>query len=65
MRHRWAHVSAIKAVDVTEMRTALGQVYSAMTMTPPTYSHATLFPGVTKVTAVDIAELRAAVLTIY
>jgi hypothetical protein len=48
----------VKAIDVTEMRTALAQAFNAAGLPPPIYSTAPA-PGVSIVVA-DIAELRAA-----
>jgi len=46
------------------MRTALTQAYEAAARTPPTYSDPALTVGQTSVRAVQIAELRAAVLAL-
>ena len=52
----------IQAVHITEMRTALGQVYEEAGETQPTYTDPTLAPGVMK--AAHISELRASVAAI-
>jgi hypothetical protein len=60
-----ARVTAIKAAHVSEMRAALDAVYTAMSLTPPAYSRPVLVPLLMTEAAVDIAQLRTAVLAIY
>ena len=55
----------MKAVHLTDLRTALHAVYVALGRTPPTYGDATITPGVTMITTGHISELRAAVLAIW
>lgn len=57
--------TVVKAVHVIQLRTALAQAYLAAALPPPTYtnSDATLAGG-SVVKAVDISELRAAVIAI-
>jgi len=59
-----AGVTLVKALHVTEMRTALDAVYVAAARTVPSYTHV-ITAGSTVITAVDIAELRAAILAIW
>jgi hypothetical protein len=58
-------VTVVKAVHVTDLRTALAEAYTAASRTPPTYTHAAVTGGITVITSVDIAELRAALLAIW
>jgi hypothetical protein len=60
-----AGVTPVKAVHLTESRTALHAAYTAAARTPPTYTHPTITGGATVITAVDIAELRAAILAVW
>ena len=46
------------------LRTALAQAYTAAGMTVPTYTYPTLTAGVSIVRAIDITELRNAVVAI-
>ena len=57
-------VTPVKAVHITQMRTALSQAYQAAGRTPPTYSEPSLIAGQTPIRAAHIAELRAAVLAL-
>ena len=50
----------VKAVHLTELRTALTQAYSACSLTPPTYTDPMIVPGRTPVKAVHWTELREA-----
>ena len=59
-----AGASIIRAVHISELRTALGAVYTALGMPPPSYTDPTLTSGETVVKVAHIAELRAAVLAI-
>ena len=54
----------VRAQHVIELRTALDAVYAAASRTLPAYSR-TLTPGQAVVAAVDVAELRAALLAIW
>jgi len=52
----------VKAVHLTELRTALNGVYDAQGKTPPTYKEdPTIFPGQTAIKKAHIAEIRQAV----
>lgn len=55
----------MKAVHVMELRTALNDVYAAAGRSVPTYTHATVTSSTTLITAVDIAELRTAILALW
>jgi alpha-tubulin suppressor-like RCC1 family protein len=59
-----AGTTSIKAVHLTDLRAALAAVCTAAGRTAPTYTHATLTGGAI-ITAVDIAELRAAIKAIW
>ena len=52
----------VKAVHLTERRTALDAVSAAAEQTLAAYTRATITGGVTVITAVDVTELRAAIL---
>ena len=52
-------MTTIKAVHITELRTALGDVYTAVALSKPTYTDTSLAGIVVK--AVHINEVRAAV----
>jgi hypothetical protein len=54
----------VKAQHIIDLRAALDGVYAAAGRTPPTYSR-TLTPRQAVVAAVDVADLRAAVLAIW
>jgi uncharacterized repeat protein (TIGR01451 family) len=56
-------VTRVKATHLGELRTALAEVYAAKSRPLPSYTHQTLAVGST-IAAIDIAELRAAVLAI-
>jgi hypothetical protein len=53
----------VLAAHVSELRTALGQAYTAAGQTPPVYTDPGLTAGTT-IRAVHIAELRANVVTL-
>jgi hypothetical protein len=55
----------VRAIHVAELRTALAQVYVAAGRGAPTYTRPTITPGQAVITAVDIADLRAAVRAIW
>jgi hypothetical protein len=57
-------VTPVKAVHVTQMRTALTQAYQAAGRTAPSFSDPSLTAGLTAVRAAHIAKLRAAVLAL-
>jgi len=57
--------TTVKAVHVMELRTALNDVYAAAGRSVPTYTHATVTSSTTLITAVDIAELRTAILALW
>ena len=54
-----ATLTNVTAADMTEMRTALAQAYTAASRTPPSYTNA-INQGTSKVTKTDVDELRAA-----
>jgi hypothetical protein len=58
-----AATTLVMAVDISEMRTALGQAYVAANLTPPSYTDPGLAPGM-NIKAVHISELRSVVLAI-
>jgi hypothetical protein len=51
----------VKAVHITEMRTAVNAIYSALGLPMPAYTDPTLARGATPIKAVHLSELRAAV----
>ena len=55
--------TTVNAAHIIDLRTALSQVYTAAGFTPPTYTDTALGVGTT-ITAMQIAELRAAVIAI-
>jgi hypothetical protein len=55
----------VKAVHLIELRTALDEIYVAAGQALPTYSHATVTARTTVITAVDVSELRAAILAVW
>ena len=55
--------TVVKAAHVAELRQALADVYTASSLTAPTYSDAPLIAG-GLVKAVHIVELRAAVVAL-
>jgi hypothetical protein len=57
--------TAIKAIRLTEMRSALAAVYTQRIMTPPTYTNSTLAATSMLVKAIDVSELRAAIQAIW
>ena len=57
-------VSTIRAIHITELRTALTAVYVAAGQAPPVFTDPTIIPGVTPLKAVHILELRAAVVSL-
>lgn len=59
-----AGVSVIRAGDIGEMRSALHAVYLAAGRTPPAYTDSVITPGLTRIKAAHIRELRAAVLAL-
>ena len=50
----------IKAVHLTELRSALAQAYGACSLTPPTYTDPVIVRGMTPVAALHWTELRDA-----
>ena len=55
----------MRAVHITELRTALNAAYTACSVAPPTYpTDPTLTAGSTFVKAAHIAELRAAIVAL-
>jgi hypothetical protein len=64
----WSHTSLAGAVidadDMAELRTALGQAYTAAGMTAPAYSDAVIVPQSTVIKALHIEQLRAAVIAL-
>jgi hypothetical protein len=56
-------VSAIEAVHVTDLRTALTQVYTMLGQPAPVFTDPVLTAGMT-VKAVHISQLRAAVFAV-
>jgi hypothetical protein len=71
--YSWTNTSlttgmTVKAVDISDLRAALGGVYTATLRTPPTYTDPTVLPwtspaSFTLIKVAHIAEIRAAVLT--
>jgi hypothetical protein len=59
-----AGTTVISAVHISELRTALAQVYTAAGVAQPAYTDPVLTAGVTPVRLVHIAELRTAVIAI-
>lgn len=55
----------IKATHLAELRTALSAVYAAAGRAAPTYTHASLIGAATAIAAVDVEELRAAILVVW
>jgi len=55
--------SIVRAQHIVDIRTALSQVYAALSLTPPTYTDPALSIGTT-IKAVHIEELRAAIIAI-
>ena len=55
--------ASIKAVHITDLRTALDQAYTAAGRPLPTYTDPGLVPGTT-IKVAHIAELRAAIIAI-
>jgi hypothetical protein len=53
----------VKAVHITEMRTALNAAYTGCGRSVPTYTN-TLTAGSTIIKAIDVSELRDAVITL-
>jgi hypothetical protein len=53
--------TVIKAVHITELRTAVNAVYTKLGRTLPTYTDPTIVPGQTTSKAAHVQELRAAV----
>jgi hypothetical protein len=54
-------VTAVRAVHLSELRTALGQAYQKAGRPAPTYSDPGLTPQQTPLKAVHVQELRSAV----
>jgi hypothetical protein len=59
-----AGVTPLKGQHVTELRAAFADVYVAAGRTLPTYTHTTVTAGAL-IAAVDVAELRAAILVVW
>jgi hypothetical protein len=58
----FAGTSVVQAVDIMELRAALASVYTAAVLSPPSY---TTTPGpLVTIVAADIAEIRAAVVSL-
>ena len=51
-------MTAIKAIHLAELRTALNEVYLAMGRTPPTYTDSIAAAGLT-IKAIHLNELRS------
>jgi hypothetical protein len=64
----WSPLAAagnpILAAHLTELRAALGQVYTSMGRSAPAYTDPVLTPGVTPMKAVHVMELRDAVIAV-
>ena len=56
--------TAVKAAHLTEIRVALRQAYDACQQLAPDYTRATLVPGTTRIKAIHLAELRAAIVAL-
>ncbi len=56
--------TTVKVVHLAELRTALTQAYQAAAVSPPSFTDPTLQPGQTIIRAVQVAELRAAVIAL-
>jgi len=56
-----AATTTIKAAHITEMRTAINQIYQALGRAVPTYTDPTLIVGQTMPKAAHVQELRNAV----
>ena len=54
----------VRAVHVSELRTALQQAYSTGSFTPPTFTDSPLVLGSTVIRALHINELRNAVIAL-
>jgi hypothetical protein len=61
---KFTNAMMVLAVHVSDLRAALGEVYTAAQRTHPTYTDPTLTPTSTVVKAAHITELRAAVIAI-
>ena len=55
----------IRAVHVSELRTALGAVYQARGQGQPSYTDPTVVAGTTGIKAVHVSELRAAIRAVW
>jgi hypothetical protein len=53
--------TAVEAVHLLELQTALDQAYQAAGRTPPTYSDPTVVAGLTIISAIQLNELRTTV----
>jgi hypothetical protein len=60
-----ARSTAVKAVHIRELRTAINAVRSRYALAPYPWTDATLAPGATQVKAVHVAELRTALNEAY
>ena len=54
-------ITPIKAVHITELRTAIENVYGYYGLTVPTWTDSTITSGVTHIKAVHVTELRTAI----
>ena len=52
------------AAHLTEIRVALRQAYDACQQLAPDYTRATLVPGTTRIKAIHLTELRAAIVAL-
>jgi photosystem II stability/assembly factor-like uncharacterized protein len=57
--------SSIRAIDLTELRAALVDVYDQAHLTRPAFSPATVSAGATTITAAQLTEIRAAISAIW
>jgi hypothetical protein len=51
----------VRAIDVSELRSALSPALSALTLPPITFANSTLQANVSVVSAIDVDELRDAI----
>jgi hypothetical protein len=54
-------VAAVRAIHISQLRDALGEVYEKAGLAPPVYTNQTIVPGVTVAKAAHLLEIRAAV----
>jgi len=55
--------AVVRAQHITDLRTALSELYAAVGLSPPTFTDAPLTPG-TSIKAIHVEELRNALLAI-